>query len=368
MERQRALFTRFPQLAGKIPWLALGVFPTPVERAEKIGIWMGVKDFYIKRDDLSHPEYGGNKVRKLEFLLADAQRLGRRAVLTIGAWGSNHILATTIFAKKLGLKPLCVMIPQPAQHYARKNLLLNYALGCELNFARNELALAGKLAQVYLKHWQRGERAYFIWAGGSTPLGVLGYVNAGLELAEQIKEKMLPEPDYIFCAVGSCGTFAGLVLGSKLAGLKSKVVGVRVYERIGANSYFSFWLARSLLRLLKKADPDFPSLKISPRDFVILHNYAGKGYAYFTREGIEAVKVMESQEGIRLEGTYTGKTLAGIIDLARKGELGGKSVLFVNTYNSRPLDKLVEKLPDWQELPGEFHHCFTSQIQEEEVR
>ncbi len=368
MGEARPIFQYFPELEKKIPFVELGNFPTPVQKLERLGRELGIEQFYIKRDDLSHPEYGGNKVRKLEFLLADAKRLKRKAVLTIGAWGSNHILATTIFAKKLGLKPLCVMIPQPAQYYARKNLLLNFALGCELNYATNEPLLLAKILSVYFRHWRAGERPYFIWAGGSTPLGTIGYLNAGLEIAEQIKKGELPEPDYIFCAVGSCGTFVGLNLGTKLAGLKSKVLGVRVYERMGVNSIMCWNLARSTLKLLKKAYPDFPSLNISPKNFTILHNYYGKGYAYFTKEGRQAVKMMEELEGIKLEGTYTGKTLAGIIDLAGRGELAGKTVLFVNTYNSRPLEKLVSKLPDWKELPKEFHHCFTGKIQEEELQ
>lgn len=358
MRIQPVIFERYPGLAGKIPWLSLGEFPTPIQKLEKLGAELGLDQLYCKRDDLSHPEYGGNKVRKLEFLLAEAKLLNRKSVLTIGAWGSNHILATTVLAKKLGIQPIAVMIPQCGQEYARKNLLANFTLGCELHFARGTLFAGWKITQVYLRHWRRGHRPYFIWAGGSSRLGALGYVNAGLEIAQQVKENLLPEPDYVFCAVGSCGTLAGLALGLKLAGLKTRVIGIRVYHKTVANSSQSLRLGRKAISLIRKFEPAIPNLTLSLSDFPVQHNYAGTGYAVCSQAGLEAVRMAKDLEGLELETTYTGKSLSGLIDLARKGGLNNKVVIFLNSFNSRPLEKLAPAFPAWQELPEEFHHCF----------
>ncbi len=358
MALKPVIFERFPSLQGKIPWVQLGEFPTPVPRLERLGKEIGLAQLYCKRDDLSHPEYGGNKIRKLEFLLADALRQNRKVVLTLGAWGSNHALATTVLSNKLGLKPACVMVPQCGQEYARNNLLANFALGCELAYAGNNLAAAYQIISVYLRHWLSGARPYFIWAGGSNALGVLGYVNAGLELAQQVKAGLLPEPDHVFCAVGSCGTLAGLVLGMKMAGLKTKVIGVRVYDKIGANSYMASRLARSALKLLRENDPSVPDLKLPASEFTVLHDYAGPAYAAPTDSGKEAVRLARDLEGLKLDTTYTGKGLSAIIDLARKGKLENRTVVFLNSFNSRPLEKLVPQKPAPSELPEKFRQCF----------
>ena len=360
------IFNFFPESQGKISWISLGEFPTPIQKLEKLGARLGLNQLYCKRDDLTHSQYGGNKVRKLEFLLAEAKKLNKKFLLTLGAWGSNHILATTFFGKQLGLKTIAIMVPQPAQEYARKNILITYALGCELNYAKINLAVPAKIIKIYLNGLFKREPPYFIWAGGSNPLGTLGYVNAGLEIGEQVKKGILPEPDYIFCAVGSCGTFTGLVLGIKRAGLKSKVLGVRVYEKWASNAKSAYRLGKRALALLKARGAKLSDLKISLSDFLVLHQYAGKGYAHFTKVGVEAMKMAYELEGIKLEGTYTGKALSALIDLAGKNELKNKVALFINSYNSNPIEKIAPVLPDWRELPKEFHHCFLEQILEPE--
>jgi len=351
------LFEVYPGLAGKIPWKSLGDYPTPVQKLDKLGAKIGTT-LFCKRDDLAHQEYGGNKIRKLEFLLADAERLGRKSVFTLGAWGSNHILATTVMSSKMGIKPLCVMVPQCKQEYARKNLLTNLALGCEVHYASGNAAAVFKTIAVYGGNWLRGSRPYFIWAGGSSALGCLGYVDAAFEIAAQVKQGILPEPDYMFCAVGSNGTFAGLALGMKLAGLKTKMIGIQVYDKISANSFFTCRLAKQALALMRKNDPKVPDLKLTSADFPVLYDYFGGAYARFTDAGLEAVSLAKDLEDIKLDGTYTGKTLAGVIDLARKGQLKDKVTVFLDSYNSRPLDKLVPVCPSWKDLPEEFHNCF----------
>jgi 1-aminocyclopropane-1-carboxylate deaminase/D-cysteine desulfhydrase-like pyridoxal-dependent ACC family enzyme len=367
-ENKAFIFQRFPALDGKLPWIPLGEFPTRVEPLKVLGQKLGLSQLWIKREDLSSTDYGGNKVRKLEFLLADARARGRDAVLTLGAAGSNHVLATTVHARSLSLKSLAVMIPQPVQEYARNNLLSNFNLGCEIHYVQRELAVPWAVIKTYFSHWvkKQNHRPYFIWAGGSSPLGTLGYVNCGLEIADQVRKGELPDPDYIFCAVGSCGTFAGLWLGCKLAGLKAQVVGVRVYEYLGANEYMAAHLARSALGLIRGHDRSIPAVKINHGQFHILHQYCGGGYAHFTRRGVEAIRLAFELENIKLEGTYTGKAFAGLMGFAKESELGDEVLLFINTYNSSDLSRFVNINPDYRRLPESLHHYFEKKVADTE--
>ncbi len=351
-----------------MPWVSLGQFPTPVRPLEALGESLGLSGLWIKRDDMSSPDYGGNKVRKLEFLLADAKARGRSSVLTLGAVGSNHVLATTVHSKKPGLKNIAVFTPQPVQEYIRPNLLANFNLGCEMNYAASIPALPFKVMSVYLFHWLARDRSrpYFIWFGGSSALGVLGYVNCALEIAEQVKAGEMPEPDYIFCAVGSSGTFAGLWLGMKFAGLRTEVIGVRVLDKSGANEGIAARLARSSLKLLRKLDPSVPELKVESAGFNILHDYCGPGYARFTTECVEAVKAVKELEGIKLEGTYTGKAMAGLMGFAGKKSLRDETLLFINSYNSADISRYVNINPDYRRLPGVFHQFYEREIEKVE--
>ena len=353
------LFQKYPKLKG-IPWVSLGRFPTPVEPMAKLGEHLGFKRLWVKRDDLSGARYGGNKIRKLEFLLADAKAQGRESVLTLGAAGSNHCLATALYAQEQGLKSIGVFVPQPVQEYVRANLLCDYNLGLDMHYIENQVRVPDKIMRLLLSHKSQatGARPYLIWAGGSSPTGTLGYVNAGLEIARQVSEGLLPEPDFVFTPVGSCGTFAGLILGLKLGALRTRGVGVRVYDKAGANPYLISYLTRACVRLLRRYDPSFPEVRIRRNDFTFLDEFFGKGYAHFTRAGIEAVSQAQEFEGIKLDGAYSGKALAGLIAFAHRQGLQDKTLLFVNTYNSRDLAPLMGENRDYHRLPLSLQPCF----------
>jgi D-cysteine desulfhydrase len=341
MAREPYLFQKFPGLKGRLPWMPLGDFPTPVQRIDRLGAELKCRELYLKRDDLSAADYGGNKVRKLEFTLADVKARGRKLVITLGAVGSNHVLATTVHGGKAGLQTVGVFMPQPVQEYLRRNILCNHAQGCTLEYAASDTGAILRLPAIYLRHWRRtGERPYLLWFGGSSTLGVLGYVEAALEIAEQVRAGAMPEPEFIFVPVGSGGTLAGLLLGLKLAGLESTAVGVRVYDRTFANERMVAFLANRALRLLRKADPAVPPAEISAREIVMLHDYFGSGYARFTRKGEEAVARMKALEGIALDGAYSGKAMAAFIDFMSVPARRERPALFIDTYNSRPLEPL----------------------------
>ena len=168
--------------------------------------------------------------------------------------------------------------------------------------------------------------------GGSSPLGTVGYVNAAFELKEQILRGEIPEPDYIYVASGSMGTAAGLTLGLRALNSKTRVISVRVNSGSFVNAKGMVKLIYKTNSLLSSLDPSFPRLEFSERDMDIRHSFLGKQYALFTKEGTEAMALMERYGGIKLEGTYTGKAFAALIDDRRKSSLRGKVLLSVNPW------------------------------------
>ena len=193
------LFREFPALAVRLPHVRLGLFPTPVEKVERLGTALGLERLYMKRDDLSGAVYGGNKVRMLEFLLGGALRSNAREVVTVGYAGSNHALALAIYANLLGLKFSAYLLPQANAHYVRRNLLACYHHHARLHACGNYLSLVGSVLGGLIRATvQNGSLPGFIQPGGSSPLGIVGYVNAALELKEQIDAGLLPEPDRIY--------------------------------------------------------------------------------------------------------------------------------------------------------------------------
>lgn len=360
----RPIFEIYPKLKESLPWVELGNFPTPVEKMENLGEKIGHPQLYVKRDDLSSDVYGGNKVRKLEFVLADALQKKKHKLITFGAVGSNHVLATVIHGKKLDLKTVAVLFPQPIASYARKNLLCDCSLEAELKHSSSKyLFPITAIIEFLRQRIKTKEFPYIIPAGGSSHLGIIGYVNAVMELKKQIEEGMLPEPDYIFVPLGTCGTAAGIILGVKICNFKTKIIAVRVVDRIVCNKSKLRSLINKTGKFINNLDSNFPLVKMKKEDLTVLDEYFGGEYARFTEKGIEAVKLIEETEGIKLEGTYTGKTLAALIDYVKKSDLKDKVFLFWDTYNSVDLSHLVKDV-NFENLPKPFHQYFITPCQE----
>lgn len=326
MERS-SLFERFPTLQGRIPWTPLGRWPTPVARLDGLSRRIG-GELWVKRDDLSAPRYGGNKVRKLEHLLAQAQACQADRVVTVGGIGSNHVIATAVFAADLGMSTWAVVVPQPVTPAVHRNLALARALEVELI-----PCAARPLVPLCLSSARRraGPAAFLIGPGGSSPLGTLGYFSAGLELGEQVAAGLLPEPDEIYLPLGSGGTMAGLAMGCAAGGLRSVVVGVRVVERLLTNLSLVRLLVRRTRRLLRAAGIEASHLP-APRMRVV-HGYLGRCYGAPTEAGEQALGLAQESDGLELETTYTAKALAAFIDDSRARP--DRTALFWNTYNSR---------------------------------
>jgi len=364
------LFEQYPVLMEKLPYATLGEFPTPVQKLQRLGDRLGISQLYIKRDDLSGKVYGGNKPRKLEFVLGNALQSKVSEVITFGGVGSNHALATAIYARQVGLKSISMLIPQPNTHYLRRNLLMGLLCGAELHLCGTGLESAGSMPLVYastlyqlLRHRIKvGRFPQIIPPGGSSPLGVVGFVNAALELREQITYGDLPEPEYIYVASGTMGTAAGLTLGLRVAGINSQVVSVRITNEKLVNAKGMIKLVSETNSLLCSLDSSFPRLEFSEADVDIRDNYFGGQYALFTKEGMEAISLMKDHEKIKLDGTYTGKSVAALRDDAKSGKLRDSIVLFWNTLNSRDFSEAISSV-DYHSLPRVFHRYFEEEVQ-----
>jgi D-cysteine desulfhydrase len=365
-----ALFEQYPVLREKLAYVPLGELPTPVQRLERLGAELDVGQLYVKRDDLSGKVYGGNKPRKLEFILGDALRSKAKEVITFGGAGSNHALATAIYARQVDLKSISMLIPQPNARYVGRNLLMSHHCGAELHLCGAEMESVRSMPLVYaaatyqlLRHRLReGRLPYFIPPGGSSVLGVIGFVNAALELRKQIADGKTPEPDYVYVASGTMGTAAGLALGLRAANISVRVVPVAVCSQKFVNAGAMIKLINRTNSLLHSLDASFPRFDFSETDVDIRQDHFGKQYALFTDEGMEAVSLMRDFEGIKLEGTYTGKALAALKRDTESGSLRDKAVLFWNTLNSRDLSDAISDI-DYRDLPRCFHRYFEEEVQ-----
>jgi 1-aminocyclopropane-1-carboxylate deaminase/D-cysteine desulfhydrase-like pyridoxal-dependent ACC family enzyme len=300
-------FRRFPRARGQLPWLALGRFPTRVHAAPRLGADLGL-DLWVKRDDESAPGYGGNKVRKLELCLAEALARGARRVLTMGGLGSNQVVAAAYYARQVGLACEAFLFPQPETPLVAANLRAALALGARLHPVRRwpdaPAAVAGVLGTV-------GRDLYPIGPGASSPLGTVGYVAAALELEEQVARGECAEPAAIFVPLGSSGTAAGLLLGLAQTRLRTRVVAVRVVSPVLAGTASTLLLAWRAARLLASCGAELRPF--DARRLEVVGDFLGPGYGAATPASTAAVARAADREGLRLETTYTGKTLAALV-------------------------------------------------------
>ena len=357
------LFEHYSLLKNRLPYVSLGNFPTPIQKLDRLGKDIDIDHFYIKRDDLSGKAYGGNKIRKLEFLLGRALRAGVKGVMTFGSAGSNHALATAIYAQQIGLKSISMLIPKTNAHYVRYNILMSHYCNAELHQYRNMRSLSvGKIYQLLRHKLKYGKFPGIIPLGGSSPLGTIGYVNAAFEVKEQVMRGKMPEPDLIYVALGTMGTVVGLILGLKATNLKSRVISVLVADKKFIKLKQMSKLFYKTNSLLHSLDRSFPRFVFSEKDQHIRHEFFGKGYASFTKEGMSAIARMEKSEGIKLDGTYTGKALTALIEDAKKQYFREKVVLFWNTYNSKDFSDVISTV-DYRQLPRCFHRYFEEEVQ-----
>lgn len=320
------LFRWFPTLADSVPWLPLGDGPTPVERVDTGGELAA--ELWVKRDDLTSGLYGGNKVRKLEYLLADARRVGAGRVITTGVVGSHHCLATAVHARRVGLPASLVLFPQPMTEHAREVAALNEAWADEI--CRCGTFATQPFHEAAVRWRRRRDRPYVIPGGGSNALGALGYVGAALELADQVRDGALPRPDTIVVAAGTLGTVAGLAVGAAMTSLTDRILAVRIVPSTVANTWTLARLIEGTARLLGDQGVAVPDAR-TVADLVELRgDQVGPGYGHPTEAG-ERAAAWFAPYGLTLDPTYTAKTAAALLDRAA-GAAG--TFLYLHTLSS----------------------------------
>jgi len=301
--------------------------PTPVEDLGG-GLW-------VKREDLAGGLYGGNKVRKLEYLLGDALELGGD-VLTLGAVGSHHVLATAVYGKQVGVRVHAVVFPQRDSAHARANARAIHAWVEQLWVARSsaEIPLVWAKAELGLRTFG-GFRPVTIPLGGSNALGTIAWAGAGLEIAAQVKRGDLPLPERVVVPLGSGGTAAGLVVGLRMAGLATEVVGVRVVPSTVGNRAVVHALARRAATRLRRLGA--PHVRFG--GFTLVDRQYGDGYARPTPASERAAAVA-AERGLALDPTYASKAFAEVLATP------GRPTLFIDTVSSKPMAPLLRSALD----------------------
>ena len=290
---------------------------------------------WVKRDDKTADRYGGSKVRKLEWIFGDAVRHQATRLLTVGAVGSNFVLAAATHGRTVGIEVDAIQFPRPLNDAARRSIRAAEAEGLRVLWAPSLVAVPWRVALERARSvWNRDLRTRtYVGAGGSSPRGVLGFVEAGLELRAQIAAGELPEPRAIFLPAGTGGSMAGLLLGCRLAGLVSKVVGVRVVPRALCPATRVVQLANRALDLLRSHGLPRSFAPLRRRDVTLLDGFVGAGYGAATPASRESLALAEELERLPLDTTYTGKALSGMLaQVLHYDVFRSQPILFWNTY------------------------------------
>jgi D-cysteine desulfhydrase len=281
--------------------------------------------------------WGGNKVRKLEWILADARRRGSRWIVTFGAVGTNHGLATAVYGRANGVDVALVLLDQPMNERVAERLERLKRTASAVHVTHTPMRTYAALPWIVARHAVGGGRPpYLLPVGGSSPVGALGYVEAALEIAHQVRAGELPEPSHVVMALGSGGTTAGLLLGLRLAGLSTRVVPVLVNDKMRLDAPAMAKLARRSARLLERRGAQLGIEPPQASDVAVETGFLGPGYGHPTAEAAKAMEQAREREGLELEPVYTAKALAGLMALNEGGQFGDGPVLFLNTHGPRP--------------------------------
>ena len=322
-------------LLARFPRLFLAHLPTPLERLDRLSRELGGPEIWIKRDDCTGLSTGGNKTRKLEFLMAEAEAQGADMVMTQGATQSNHARQTAAFAARMGYA--CHLLledrtgSQDPNYTGNGNVFLDHLHGATTETCAGGLDMNAELEAAADRFRAEGRKVYTIPGGGSNPTGALGYVNCAFELLGQANDRGLVI-DHLVHATGSAGTQAGLVVGLKAMNARIPLLGVGVRAPRPKQEENVFRLAQATAA--KLGAPDV----VSREDVVANTDYVGEGYGIPTAAGLEAIAMFAELEGILLDPVYSAKGAAGLIDLIRKGQFRkGERVVFLHTGGAAAL-------------------------------
>ena len=317
-----------------IPRLRFAHLPTPIEELPRLTEHLNGPKILIKRDDQTGLAFGGNKTRKLEFLVAEALEQGAKTLITGGALQSNHCRQTAAAAARFGFECILVLNGEMPEQ-ASANLLLDQIFGAEIVTVKDRADRDRALQEAYEKAVAAGRKPYLVTYGGSSPTGALGYAFAMKEFMEQNVQA-----DWMVFGTSSGGTHAGLVLGQRVFGYKGKVLGISIDEP-------EEWLKPHVSALASVASERLGErIDFDPADVFANADYCKAGYGVLTDAESEAVRLFATYEGLLLDPVYTGRAAAGLIDLIRKGyfkkdetilfwHTGGTPALFAEKYANK---------------------------------
>lgn len=323
----------------KLPRIKMAQLPTPLEEMPRLSKVLGGPKLWIKRDDLTGIAFGGNKERKIEFVMADAIKKGADTIITTGAIQSNHARITAAAAKKLGLKVVLILRGNEPERYDG-NLLLDNLFGADIRFVQMDPQQAlSEMEKAAEELKNEGHSPYIVPGGASYPTGAVGYVNAMLELISQAKEKMT-NIDYVAHAAGSGGTQAGLVITNKALETETEILGMCIKSK--ANQ----WLTEKIVEIANGIGRLLDLKAVAKqKDVVLVGDYAGEDYGVLTPEAVEAIKLVARTEGILLDPVYTSKAMAGLIDFIRQRRFKkDDNVVFIHTGGTPGLFVYKEQL------------------------
>jgi D-cysteine desulfhydrase family pyridoxal phosphate-dependent enzyme len=316
-----------------VPRLRFAHLPTPVETLPRLCDALGGPRLLIKRDDQTGLAFGGNKTRKLEFLVAEAREQGAKTLISGGALQSNHCRQTAAAAARFGFECILVLTGDKSQR-ASGNLLLDQLFGVEIVYVADRKDRDGILQETFDRATNEGKKPYLVPYGGSNATGALGYAFAMKELIDQNVSA-----DWIVFASSSGGTQAGLLLGQRIFGFSGRVLGISVDES-------EEWLTGEVSKLASATSEKVGErIEFTPADVLVNADYCGAGYGVVTEREREALRLFASCEGLLLDPVYTGRAAAGMIDLIRTGFFKtNETVLFLHTGGQPAL--FAEKYAD----------------------
>jgi len=322
-------------LLSRFPRVSLAHLPTPLEHLPRLSKHLGGPNIYIKRDDCTGLGTGGNKTRKLEFLMAEAQQKGADVIITQGAVQSNHARQTAAAACKLGMSCELIferrVVDASDAYLESGNVLLDRIYGANTRDVDKGSDMDAEMEKLADELRSDGKNPYIIPGGGSNKVGALGYVDCALELLNQANNTGLVI-DHVVHATGSAGTQAGLVVGLKASNANIPLLGIGVNAPKDAQEEKVWKLTKETADYVGAPDA------VAREDIVANCDYVGDGYGLTTQSMNDAILLLARQEGMLFDPVYSGKGLAGMIDLIKKGHFGqSKNIVFVHTGGSAGL-------------------------------
>ncbi|NNL54286.1 MAG: pyridoxal-phosphate dependent enzyme [Woeseia sp.] len=347
------LRSAYPALREALPTVRLTDLPTPV-RSVSLAHASGTRTVLIKEDNLSAGLYGGNKVRKLEYLLARAILRKRKTIATFGAVGSHHALATTLYARQLNLHTIAFLSHQSRTRDIAATLSTHLAAETEL------VSYGGSYAEriATLRQHLRGRRAMIIPAGGSSWLGNVAFMDAAFEFAAQVSRGECPLPDRVYIATGTMGTAVGLALGFALCKLPTEVHAIRITPSSITDETLLRRLATKTAYMLHRLDNNIPDTLARNIKLTLRHEFFGSGYAHSNADTERAIALAERDLGMTLEATYTGKAMAALLHDIGVASNRGMTPLFWQSYHAAALPVVASERVSKDALPRDFLRYF----------